>query len=292
MDTAARSRPASDGLRKRQRRQRVADDVAGAIVGAVIVSSVLLLLLPLALTVSMSFDARDYLGVFPPPELSTRWYAKFFSDPYLLKGLKTSLQLASLTAIAATAIGLSAAVALDRLPRRYAQLLLAIFLSPLIIPGVVIGFALLIFYSRAGVENTFLRLLGAHILITFPYAIRTVLAALGGIRPSLVEAAQTLGASPTKAFWTVTFPLARTGVAAGAIFAFVFSLDDVAASIFLSDPDRYTLPVALVSMLHANFDLTIAAVAVLIMGASIALMLALDWVVGLDRVVGAGYYRT
>jgi putative spermidine/putrescine transport system permease protein len=137
-----------------------------------------------------------------------------------------------------------------------------------------------------------LRLLAAHVLITFPYAIRTVLAALGGIRPTLIEVAQSLGANPVKAFWTVTFPLARTGVAAGAIFAFVFSLDDVAVSIFLSDPHRYTLPVALVSMLHANFDLTIAAVAVLIIGASIALMLLLDWIVGLDRVVGAGYYRT
>ncbi len=72
----------------------------------------------------------------------------------------------------------------------------------------------------------------------------------------------------------------------------MFSIDDVAVSIFLSDPDRYTLPVALVSMLHANFDLTIAAVAVLLMGASIALMLLLDWIVGLDRVVGSGYYRT
>ncbi len=270
----------------------MADDVAGVVVTGMIVFSVVLLLLPLALTLSMSFDARDYLGVFPPTEFSTRWYAKFFSDPYLLKGLKTSLQLASLTAVAATTLGLSAAVALDRLPPRYSQLLMAVFLSPLIVPGVVIGFALLIFYARAGVENTFLRLLGGHVLITFPYAIRTVLAALGGIRPSLVEVAQSLGASPVKAFWTVTFPLARTGVAAGAIFAFVFSLDDVAVSIFLSDPDRYTLPVALVSMLHANFDLTIAAVAVLIIGASIGLMLLLDWIVGLDRVVGAGYYRT
>jgi putative spermidine/putrescine transport system permease protein len=258
----------------------------------IIVVTMLLLVLPLALTLSMSFDARDYLGVFPPPALSTRWYAKFFSDPYLLNGLKTSLQLAALTAVCATALGLSAAVALARLPGRYAQALKAAFLSPLIVPGVVIGFALLLFYARVGVENTFLRLLAAHVLITFPYAIRTVLAALGGIRPTLIEVAQSLGANPVKAFWTVTFPLARTGVAAGAIFAFVFSLDDVAVSIFLSDPHRYTLPVALVSMLHANFDLTIAAVAVLIIGASIALMLLLDWIVGLDRVVGAGYYRT
>ena len=279
-------------LRKRHRRQRVADDVSGAIVAGAIWLTVVLLLLPLAITVSMSFDARDYLGAFPPPDLSLRWYAKFFSDSYLLQGLQTSLLLATLTAFVSTTLGLSAAVALERMPSRYAQPLISLFLSPLIVPGVVIGFALLIFYARAGVDNTFLRLLGGHVLITFPYAIRTVLAALGGIRPSLVEVAQSLGASPTKAFWTVTFPLARTGVAAGAIFAFVFSLDDVAVSIFLSDPHRYTLPVALVSMLHANFDLTIAAAAVLIIGASIVLMLLLDWLAGLDRVIGSGYYKT
>ncbi|HZI83709.1 MAG TPA: ABC transporter permease, partial [Casimicrobiaceae bacterium] len=222
---------------------------------------------------------------------SLRWYERFFSDPYLLKGLRTSVQLASATALISTALGVSAAVALDRLPKRSAELAMSLFLSPLIVPGVVIGFALLLFYARAGVDDPFLRLLGGHVLITFPYAIRTVVAALGGIRPSLPEVAQSLGASPTRAFWTVTFPLAKTGIAAGAIFAFVFSLDDVAVSIFLSDPDRYTLPVALVSMLHANFDLTIAAVAVLIMTTSVALMFALDWIAGLDRVIGAGYYK-
>jgi putative spermidine/putrescine transport system permease protein len=278
--------------RRRQRAHRVIDDVANAIVVGTIVATVLLLLLPLVMTVSMSFDARDYLGAFPPPHFSLRWYEKFFSDSYLINGLKTSLQLAMLTALAATALGLSAAVALDRLSPRQGQLLMSLFLSPLIVPGVVVGFALLIFYARAGVESTFLRLFGGHVLITFPYAVRTVLAALGGIRPSLVEVAQSLGASRTKAFWTVTFPLARTGIAAGAIFAFVFSLDDVAVSIFLSDPDRYTLPVALVSMLHANFDLTIAAAAVLVIASSIALMLLLDWLAGLDRIVGAGYHKT
>jgi putative spermidine/putrescine transport system permease protein len=282
---------AVETLRKRHRLQRIADDVLGAIVVGGMWLTVLLLLLPLVITFSMSFDARDYLGAFPPPSLSLRWYAKFFSDSYLLEGLKTSLQIATLTALASTSLGLAAAVALERLPNRYAQPLISLFLSPLIVPGVVIGFGLLIFYARAGVDSTFLRLLGGHVLITFPYAIRTVLAALSGIRPSLVEVAQSLGAGPTRAFWTVTFPLARTGIAAGAIFAFVFSLDDVAVSIFLSDPHRYTLPVALVSMLHANFDLTIAAAAVLIIGASIALMFMLDWLAGLDRVIGSGYYK-
>src|SRR4051794_23043619 len=86
--------------RRRQRTQRVIDDVASALVLGTISAAVLLLLLPLVMTVSMSFDARDYLGSFPPPHLSLHWYEKFFSDSYLINGLKTSLQLASLTAVA------------------------------------------------------------------------------------------------------------------------------------------------------------------------------------------------
>ena len=86
--------------------QRVADDVARVTVVGMIVVSVPLLLLPLAMTLSMSFDARDYLGAFPAPELSLRWDAKFFSAPYLLKGLSTSLELAALTALAASVLGL------------------------------------------------------------------------------------------------------------------------------------------------------------------------------------------
>src|SRR5215472_17022274 len=144
--------------RRRQVRARLVDDVAAAAVAGMIVLSVLLLIVPLVMTLSMSFDARDYLGAFPPTEFSLRWYDTLFSDPYLLKGLKTSPQLATLTAVVSTALGLAAAVALDRLPGRHTGLAISLFLSPLIVPGVVIGFALLLFYSRASLDDTFLRL--------------------------------------------------------------------------------------------------------------------------------------
>jgi ABC-type spermidine/putrescine transport system permease subunit II len=153
MNAAGRAQSAANHLRRRHKMQRVADDVARVTVVGMIVVSVLLLLLPLAMTLSMSFDARDYLGAFPPPELSLRWDAKFFSDPYLLKGLSTSLELAALTALAASVLGLSAAVALNRLPSRHVQLLISLFLSPLIVPGVVIGFALLICYARGRAQS-------------------------------------------------------------------------------------------------------------------------------------------
>jgi putative spermidine/putrescine transport system permease protein len=295
--TAPAEMPAAMVGRERDRRRharlgRVADRVALAAVSATIILAVLFLIVPLAIVLSMSLDARDYLGAFPPSALSLRWYGKFFGDAYLVKGLWTSLVLAVCAASLSTALGVAGAVAIDRLPRRRREAITSFFLSPLIVPGVVVGFALLLFYSRIGLGNGFLRLLGAHVLITFPYPVRTTLAALAGIRPSMVEAALSLGATERRAFWTVTMPLTRAGIVAGAIFAFVFSLDDVAVSLFLSGPETYTLPVALLSMMHANFDLTIAAAAVLLVGLTVVLMVALDRAVGLDRVFGAGLYRT
>jgi putative spermidine/putrescine transport system permease protein len=278
--------------RRRGSLDRMLDRVAAGAVVAVILAALFLLVFPLVIAVLMSFDVRSYLGQFPPPALSLGWYERFFSDRYLLNGLRTSLLLAAVSATSATTIGLAAAVAIKRLPGRARDWLTALFLAPLIVPGVVIGFALLLFYARVGFDNGFLRLLGGHVLITFPYAIRTVLAALDGVRPSLIEAALSLGANRRQAFWTVTFPLVKTGIAAGAIFTFAFSLDDVAASLFLSDPQNYTLPVALVSMMHANFDLTIAAVAVLLMGLTSIMMIVFDRITGLDRIVGASLYRT
>jgi putative spermidine/putrescine transport system permease protein len=287
------TRPVADPVARRSHlwANRVADTVARRAVEIMLIGAVALLVFPLLITISMSFDARDYLGSFPPPALSLRWYARFLSDSYLLNGLKTSLLLASAAAVIATVLGLSAAAAIDRLSRRSRDIVTSLFLAPLIVPGVVIGFALLLLYGRMGMGNGFLRLLGGHIIITFPYALRAILAALGNVRPSLTEAALSLGASGWRAFWSVTFPLARAGVAAGAVFAFAFSLDDVAATVFLSGPQNYTLPVALVSMMYSNFNLTIAAVAVIYVGFTTFLMIILDRLVGLERVIGGSLFK-
>jgi len=275
----------------RLRLARYADDAAHAGAIFIMAAAVVFLVLPLLVAITLSFDARDYLGTFPPPAFSTRWYIRFFSDSYFITGLKFSLVLATVSALVSAAIGVGAAVAIDSYTRHLRNLLTSAFLSPLVVPGVVVGFALLIFYARIGLSDGFLRLLGGHVLVTFPYVLRTTLASLRGIPSSLPQAALSLGANERRAFWTITFPLARAGIVAGAIFAFAFSLDDVAMTLFLTDPHHYTLPVALISMMYANFDLTIAAVAVLLVASTLVLMICLDWLVGLDRVVGAGVYR-
>jgi len=249
------------------------------------------LLTPIIVTVVMAFDARAYLGPLPPPALSFRWFEQFFSDDYFLRGLSTSVQLAILSVIVSLCVGVATAFAVDRTNFLGKEVLISLFLSPLIVPPVVTGFALLLFLSHIGLINGFGRLLCGHIIITVPYTIRATLAALAGIDRSLTEAALILGATERRAFWDITIPLARTGIVSGAIFAFAVSMDDVAVSIMLTDAKTYTLPIALISSMRANFDLTIAAASVMLMLVTLVLILILDKFVGLNRVIGQGVFR-
>jgi len=250
------------------------------------------LLTPIVVTLVMAFDARPYLGPLPPPALSFRWFTQFFSDDYFLRGLSTSLQLAVLSVAVSLSVGVATAFAFDRARFPGKELLISLFLSPLLVPPVVTGFALLLFLSHLGLIDGFARLLCGHIIITVPYTIRATLAGLSGIDRSLTEAALILGATERRAFWDVTIPLARTSIVSGAIFAFAVSMDDVAVSIMLTDATTYTLPVALISSMRANFDLTIAAASVMLMLLTLALIFILDRVVGLNRAIGQGVFRS
>ena len=253
--------------------------------------TILFLLTPIVVTAVMAFDSRAFLGPLPPPSLSLRWFEQFFSDAYFIKGLSISLQLAVASTAISLGVGLATAYGLERARFAGKEALISFFLSPLVVPPVVIGFALLLFLSHAGLFNGFARLLCGHVIITVPYTIRSTLAGLSGIDRSLTEAALILGANERRAFWDVTFPLARTGIVSGAIFAFAVSMDDVAVSIMLTDATTYTLPIALISSMRANFDLTLAAASLMLMLLTLGLILILDRFVGLDRAVGQGVFR-
>jgi putative spermidine/putrescine transport system permease protein len=263
-----------------------------AVVVVVIAVGLVFLAAPLLVTALLAFDARNYLGQLPPPSLSLHWFDKLFSQDYLAAGLSTSFEIAILTTLINVVIGGAAAVGLDRATFTGKDALLSAFLSPLMVPAVVTGFALLLFLSNVGIVNGFARLLCGHVIITLPYTIRATLSSLVGRDPRLTEAALVLGATERQAFWNITVPLIRTGIVTGAVFAFAISMDDVAVSMFLTDPTTYTLPVALVANMRASFDLTIAAAAVLLTGITIVLILILERVVGLDRILGQGLFRS
>jgi putative spermidine/putrescine transport system permease protein len=272
--------------------KRLIDDIGLVLVVAISVLTMAYVILPMAVTLSMSFDARSYLGKFPPPGFSLQWYDSFLSSEYFINGLKTSLILATLATIVSASVGVMAAVVFSQYEFKGKEAVSSLFLSPLMVPAVVLGFGLLMFFAMFGIFDGFARLLAGHVVITLPYTIRSTLAGLTGIRPSLREAAMTLGANERQAFWDITFPLAKTGIIAGCVFAFATSLDDVAVSLFLYDPDTYTLPIALISYMRASFDLSIAAAAVLLAGITLLLIVVLDRVVGLDKVIGQGIYRS
>jgi putative spermidine/putrescine transport system permease protein len=266
---------------------RIAITATNALVGL----GLAFLIVPLLIAGLLAFDARDYLGPLPPPGLSLHWFEKLFSQDYVVTGLSTSLQIAVLATLVNVVIGTAAAVGLERGDFRGKGVIMAAFLSPLIVPAVVTGFALLLFLSKIGVVSGFPRLLAGHIIITLPYALRATLASLVGRDKRLTEAALILGATERQAFWSVTLPLIRTGIVTGAVFTFAISMDDVAVSLFLTDPTTYTLPVALVSNMRASFDLTIAAAAVLLVGITAILIIILERLVGFDRLIGQGIFR-
>ncbi|MGO7166445.1 ABC transporter permease [Rhizobium leguminosarum] len=271
---------------------RTGDRIAASLAYSVIGLGLAFLAIPLVITCVMAFDARTYLGPMPPPALSLHWFERLVSQADILASLRTSLILAVLTTVLSVTIGTAAAVGLARgnFPGKAA--LTSAFLSPLIVPPVVIGFGLLLFLSKAGITNGMARLLLGHVIVTLPYCIRTSLASLLGSDQRLTEAAMVLGATERHAFWTITLPLMRTGVVTGAIFAFAISMDDVSISLFLSDPSATTLPVTLVSNMRAAFDLTIAAAAVVLIAVTALLIVVLDRVVGFDTVVGQGLFRS
>lgn len=276
----------------RKNYKRIIDVVLARCVNVVMAFIVAFLLFPVIVNVFMAFDARDYIGSFPPRHLSAQWFARLWENGYLWSGFRTSLLLATASTVVAVLIGTAAALAISRMSPRWRDIITTAFLSPLMVPGVIIGFGLLIFLSVFGELPAFPKLMAGHLIVAIPYTIRMTLVGLTGISATLREAALSLGANERQAFFTVTLPLAKSGIASGAIFAFAFSMDDVAISIFLSDFNTYTLPVALLGLMKSNFDLTLAAAAVALMGLTLILLILLDRVFGLERAISQGIYRT
>jgi len=137
------------------------------------------------------------------------------------------------------------------------------FLAPIVVPEILLGAALFLYYSRIKMTTSLAGLVLGHLLLAIPYVVRTVAAGLAGIDPSLEEAALSLGASRPQAFWKVTVPMIRSSVLSGAIFAFIVSFSDINIALFVSGPDTVTLPVHVFSQIIWQADPTIAAASTL-----------------------------
>ena len=244
----------------------------------------LYLLAPILIVIPVSFSAAAFV-VFPPRGLSLRWYANFLQSRELTEALGLSLRLAVVVTLAATVAGTLAALALVRyrLPGR--EVIRTALMAPIVLPGVVLGIALLIFLNRTPLAQSFGGLFAAHLVVALPYVIRTVSATIEGLDRRVEEAAASLGAPPVTLFWTVTLPLIKPGVIAGATFAFITSFDELVVSLFLTGPRLSTLPVQIYNYIEFASDPTIAAISVLLIVFTTGVVLLVERVVGFTRFV-------
>jgi putative spermidine/putrescine transport system permease protein len=232
------------------------------------------ILIPTIFVVGASFTTTRYI-VFPPVGFSLKWYAVAFSDPYMLKGLWLSLFVAVTAVLISLVIGTFAALYLTR-PRALARSYLStFFLAPLNVPTVMTAFAILLVFTNWGLINQ-TGLIIAHVVLTVPYIIRTVMVSLTGMDASLPRAAAILGANPWKVFRYITLPLIKPGMLAGAFFAFLVSFNNVTLSVFITSPGSSTLPVVLFNRMEWLAEPSVAAAASMIVITTIVVMLILD----------------
>jgi len=243
----------------------------------------LYLLAPILIVIPVSFSNATYL-VFPPRGFSLRWYVNFFSLRELTDALLLSVRLAVAVTGAATVIGTMAAFALVRYHVLFRNSVRTLLMSPMVLPGVVLGIGFLIFFTRTRIIHTFWSLWLAHVIVALPYVVRTVSATLVNFPRVLEEAGASLGASPVAVFRTVTLPIAKPGIMAGAIFAFIVSFDELVISIFLTGPRLSTLPVEIYNYLEFTSDPTLAAISVILILLTVMAVALLERFVGFNVV--------
>ena len=222
------------------------------------------LLLPVVIVVLAGLNSGNYL-TFPPEGLSLRWVQAFLTSDVFLPAYLFSLRLAFCVMAVSTVFGTMAAIFLTRVNFPGRSLVRAFFMAPLLLPGLVLGLALYVYYLNVpvfGLSRTFGGMLIGHLLVTMPFVIGTVSAALYGFDRSLEEAARSLGANPLKAFMSITLPNIKSGITAGALFAFIVSFGQFDLSLMLSTPNNTPLPFAMYNSLRYEFEPTAAAAGV------------------------------
>ncbi|MCU1639268.1 MAG: ABC-type spermidine/putrescine transport system, permease [Microbacteriaceae bacterium] len=241
--------------------------------------------LPFLVIIPSSFTSGAYL-TFPPQGFSLEWYARILDRPEFVHAFGFSLQLASVTAVLATIIGTLAAIAMSKYSFPGKAAVNGALLSPLVLPALILGIALLMLFSRIGIAGTFIGLLLAHLLITVPFVIRLVLTGLSGFDYNIEKAASILGASPLRVFWTVTIPLIKPAIFSGGIFAFLVSFDNVTISLFLVSNKQTTLPIVIFNYIQDSLDPMIAAVSTIVIVVSLVPIVLIERFYGLSKLFG------
>jgi putative spermidine/putrescine transport system permease protein len=233
------------------------------------------LLAPILAVIPLSVNDGSFLS-YPLQGISGRWYEAVFAPTPWMPALHNSLVVAAATTVLATVAGTLAAYGLAFADFRFKQVVMALLISPMVVPIVIIALAVYLGFARYGLVHTFTGLVLAHTMLAIPFVVITVSATLHGFDANMVRAAASLGAGPLSAFRTVTMPLIAPGILSGAVFAFVTSFDDVVVAMFLAGPGQFTVPRRMFNALRDKLDPSIVALAVCLLAVSIALFIVVE----------------
>ncbi len=240
--------------------------------GLYVAAIVVLLFAPLAVVVLFSLHAAPRLS-FPFAGLSTRWYREVFDDAEFRAALGRSLLLGAGTALVSGTLGMIAALALVRLGARARSAIVAVALLPLAFPALLYGIGLAMFYHEIGVGFSLWATLAGHVVVTLPFAFLIIGAALDRFRFSLLEAAQDLGASRMRAFWTITLPNILPAVLGAMLIAMAVSVDEFSVAFFTAGPGNQTLPMLLYGRLNLGVTPSLNVVGTVLLVLTVALAL-------------------
>ena len=242
------------------------------------------MLFPIGVVLLVSFTAENYVH-FPPARYGLRWYFAAIGDPTFMHALLYSAEIAAAVAFLAGLLGVTSALVLNRIEGAGARALSALIMMPLALPHIVIAIALLQLFSTAALPLAPYGLIAGHLIVTAPFVVRLTMTSLADLNRQLELSSHSLGASPWQTFRYVTLPLIAPGVAAGILFAFLLSFDEVTISLFLALPGQTPLPAELFNYASQGDDPVITAVSGIMIILTALLLLLVERVFGALRLI-------
>lgn len=256
----------------------------------------ILIVIPLSFNIEPYFTFTEKMLALDPEGYSTRWYdslltfgmqapeaprdAAWWGDAWRnahwIRAAKNSIIIGAFSTLLATVLGTLAALGLSRPQMPFRSLIMAVLISPMIVPLIITATGLFFFYSMTGLAGSYLGVILAHATLGIPFVIITVTATLTGFDHSLTRAAASLGANPVTTFRRVTMPLILPGVISGALFAFVTSFDEVVVVLFVAAHDQQTIPRQMWNGIREQISPAILAVATILVIVSVALLATVE----------------
>ena len=240
------------------------------------------LIAPILIIIPLSFNAEDFFTFTPgmlrfdPEAYSFKHYEDFFTNPDWQQALGNSVRIAPVATILSVSLGTLAAIGLSQSHVPFKGAIMAILISPMIVPLIISAAGMYFFYSRVGLQGTYFGVVLAHAALGIPFVIITVTATLVGFDRSLTRASASLGADPVRTFFKIQMPLILPGVISGGLFAFITSFDEVVVVLFVGSAGQQTLPWQMFTGLREQISPTILAVATILVVVSIALLTTVE----------------